>query len=112
MHNAFDDALIAALTAELRRFDELPEVRVVVLAASGKSFSSGADLGWMKRMAGYSREENLRDGMALAGLMRTLDGMKKPTIARVQGAAFGGRRRPGGVLRYRHCQHGGDLFPL
>jgi len=90
VHNAFDDMLIAALTAELRRVDQLPEVRVVVLAASGKSFSAGADLGWMKRMASYSQKENLRDGMALAGLMRTLDGMKKPTIARVQGAAFGG----------------------
>ncbi len=90
VHNAFDDVLIAALTAELRRLDGLPEIRVVVLAANGKSFSSGADLGWMKRMAKYSQAENLRDGMALAGLMRTLDGMRKPTIARVQGAAFGG----------------------
>jgi len=90
VHNAFDDALIAALTAELHRLDELPQARVVVLAANGKSFSAGADLNWMRRMAKYPREENLRDAMALAGLMRTLDGMKKPTIARVQGAAFGG----------------------
>jgi methylglutaconyl-CoA hydratase len=90
VHNAFDDALIAALTADLHRLDELPQARVVVLAANGKSFSAGADLNWMRRMAKYSREENLRDAMALAGLMRTLDGMKKPTIARVQGAAFGG----------------------
>lgn len=90
VHNAFDDALIAALTAELRRVDGSAEARVVVLAANGKSFSAGADLIWMKRMARYSREENLRDAAALAGLMRTLDGMKKPTIARVQGAAYGG----------------------
>ena len=90
VHNAFDDALIAALTAELHRLDELPQARVVVLAANGKSFSAGADLNWMRRMAKYSREENLRDAVALAGLMRTLDGMNKPTIARVQGAAFGG----------------------
>jgi methylglutaconyl-CoA hydratase len=90
VHNAFDDVLIAALTAELRRLEQLPEARVIVLAANGKSFSAGADLNWMRRMAKYSREENLRDAMALAGLMRTLDGMKKPTIARVQGAAFGG----------------------
>ena len=90
VHNAFDDALIAALTAELRRLDQLPEVRVIVLAANGKSFSAGADLNWMRRMAKYTREENLRDAVALADLMRTLDGMKKPTIARVQGAAFGG----------------------
>ena len=90
VHNAFDDILIAALTAELRRLDQLPEARVIVLAANGKSFSAGADLNWMRRMAKYSREENLRDAMALAGLMRTLDGVKKATIARVQGAAFGG----------------------
>jgi methylglutaconyl-CoA hydratase len=90
VHNAFDDALIAALSAELRRLEQLPEARVIVLAANGKSFSAGADLKWMRRMATYSREENLRDAMALADLMRTLDGVKKPTIARVQGAAFGG----------------------
>ena len=90
VHNAFDDVLIAALSAELRRLDALPEARVIVLAASGKSFSAGADLNWMRRMAKYSQAENLRDGMALAGLMRTLDGMRKPTIARVHGAAFGG----------------------
>jgi methylglutaconyl-CoA hydratase len=90
VHNAFDDTLIAALTAELRRLEQLPEARVIVLAANGKSFSAGADLNWMRRMATYSREENLRDAMALAGLMRTLDGVQKPTVARVQGAAFGG----------------------
>ena len=90
VHNAFDDGFIAALGAELRRLDALPEARVIVLAASGKSFSAGADLNWMRRMAKYSQAENLRDGMALAGLMRTLDGMRKPTIARVHGAAFGG----------------------
>ena len=90
VHNAFDDALIAAMTAELRRLDQLPEARVIVLAANGKSFSAGADLNWMRRMAKYSQAENLRDAMALAGLMRTLDGVKKPTVARVQGAAFGG----------------------
>jgi len=90
VHNAFDDILIAALTAELRRLDQLSAARVVVLAANGQSFSAGADLNWMRRMAGYSHEENLKDALALAGLMRVLDGMKKPTIAKVQGAAFGG----------------------
>src|ERR1700716_1704701 len=69
VHNAFDDVVIAALTAELRRIDLLPQVRVVVLAASGTSFSAGADLNWMRRMATSSRVENLRDALALAGLM-------------------------------------------
>lgn len=90
VHNAFDDHLIAELTAELRRLDQAPEVRVVVLAANGKSFSAGADLNWMRRMAKYSQAENLRDAVALAGLMHALYGLRKPTIARVQGAAFGG----------------------
>lgn len=90
VHNAFDDALIAALSAELLRLDHAPMVRVVVLAANGRSFSAGADLNWMQRMAGYSEAENLRDAAAMAGLMRTLHDLHKPTIARVQGAAFGG----------------------
>ncbi len=89
-HNAFDDALIAELTAEFRSLDSNAAVRVIVLSAVGKSFSAGADLNWMKRMAGYTEAENLRDAMGLATLMRTLHGMTKPTIARVQGAAYGG----------------------
>ena len=90
VHNAFDDLLIAELTSELQRLDSEPQVRVVLLAASGKSFSAGADLNWMRRMADYSREENLADSMALAGLMSTLNRLSKPTIALVQGAAYGG----------------------
>jgi methylglutaconyl-CoA hydratase len=65
-------------------------VRVVVLAAQGPSFSAGADLNWMKAMAGYSRAENVEDARRLARLMRTLNGLPRPTVALVQGAAFGG----------------------
>ncbi len=90
MHNAFDDAMIADLTAKLKDLESNDGVRVVVLAAEGKSFSAGADLNWMKRMAGYSYEENFEDAMGLGGLLETLNFLKKPTIARVQGAAFGG----------------------
>ncbi len=90
LHNAFDDRLIAALTLELQELQADPTVRVVVLAAAGKSFSAGADLNWMRRMAGYSWEENLADAQVLAELMRTLNYLSKPTIARVQGAAYGG----------------------
>src|SRR5690606_11107872 len=89
-HNAFDDALIAALTQTLRYLDADDSVTVVVIAGAGKSFSAGADLNWMRRMADYSREENQSDAEALAALMETLNGLDKPTIARVQGAAFGG----------------------
>jgi len=90
VHNAFDDRLIAALTTQLRELDANAQVRVVVLAANGKSFSAGADLNWMKRMAAYSEAENLRDAVGLGDLMHTLSTMSKPTIARVQGAAYGG----------------------
>ncbi len=89
-HNAFDDALIADLTRELKILGGNETVRVVVLSAVGKSFSAGADLNWMKRMSAYSEEENFRDAMALGELMRSLHALPKPTIARVQGAAYGG----------------------
>ncbi len=89
-HNAFDDTLIARLTEALEAFGADPAVRVVVLASTGASFSAGADLGWMQRMAGYSEAENLEDAAALARLMRTLDRLEKPTVAVVQGAAYGG----------------------
>ncbi len=90
VHNAFDDRLIAALTEALEALGADGAVRAVVLAAEGKSFSAGADLGWMKRMASYGEAENLADARALARLMETLDRLPKPTIAKVQGAAFGG----------------------
>ena len=83
VHNAFDDTLIGTLTEELRRVEADGKVRVVVLAGRGKSFSAGADLGWMKRMAGYTEAENRRDAEALAELLRTLNSLKKPTIAAV-----------------------------
>jgi len=90
IHNAFDDTLIAALTCELKRLGRDDDVRVVILAARGKSFSSGADLNWMRRMADFTLEENLSDAMELAELMKTLANLPKPTIALVQGAAIGG----------------------
>ena len=90
IRNAFDDALIATLT---KAFDELNRdkaVKIVVLGGNGPAFCAGADLNWMKRMAGYSYDENLRDAGALADMLATLDGLDKPTIARVHGAAFAG----------------------
>jgi len=90
IHNAFDDRIIADLTAALRRLADDAAVRVVVLTGSGESFSAGGDLNWMRRMAGYSDAENLADAMALAELLRTLNELAKPTVARVNGAAFAG----------------------
>lgn len=90
LHNAFDAGLIAALTDALDAAACDPAVRAVVLAGAGTSFSAGADLAWMRSMAGASEADNRRDALALARLMRTLDELPKPTLARVQGAAFGG----------------------
>ncbi|AXA84168.1 enoyl-CoA hydratase [Lysobacter oculi] len=90
VHNAFDDSLIAAMTEALQGLGEDASVRAVVLEGEGASFSAGADLNWMRGMAKMSEAENRDDSLALARLMRTLDELPKPTIARVQGAAFGG----------------------
>ncbi len=90
IHNAFDDALIAALTERYQALDKDDSVRVVILAANGKSFSAGADLNWMRRMAGYTEAENVADAERLAALLRTIDRLSKPTLARVQGSVFAG----------------------
>ena len=90
IRNAFDDALIAALTQALRALDADDKVRAVVLAGNGPAFCAGADLNWMQRMAGYSYEKNLADARALAAMLKTLDRMRKPTLARVHGPAFAG----------------------
>lgn len=89
-HNAFDDHIIAKLTELFNRAARDTNARVVVLQASGKSFCAGADLNWMKRMANYSYEQNVADANALATMLHTLYTLPKPTIAKVQGAAFGG----------------------
>lgn len=89
-HNAFDDHLIAALTDELAALAAAPHVRVVILAATGASFSAGADLAWMQRIATYTEAENLEDARRLAKLMHTLDTLPKPVVAAVQGSAYGG----------------------
>ena len=90
LHNAFDENLILELTAACVALDRDKDVRVVVLAGRGRSFSAGADLNWMKRAADNGIADNQNDARALAKMLRTLAEMKKPTIARVQGAALGG----------------------
>ncbi len=89
-HNAFDDAIIAELTAKLKQVDADPSVRVVVLTAVGKTFSAGGDLAWMRSMAQYSKKQNLDDALKLAELMEVLYSLSKPTVARVNGPAYGG----------------------
>lgn len=90
IRNAFDDAQIERLTRALREAEADSRVRVVVIAGNGPAFCAGADLNWMKRMASYGYEQNLADATALAEMLRTLDRMTKPTLARVHGPAFAG----------------------
>ena len=90
VRNAFDEALIAALANAFAELDADTSVRAVVLAVNGPAFCAGADLNWMKRMAGYGHEENVRDARALADMLAALERMAKPTIARVHGPAFAG----------------------
>jgi len=89
-HNAFDDAIIKQLTDIFNDISQRDDISIMILASNGKSFSAGADLGWMKRMAGYSYEDNLKDANALAQMLKALNFLPQTTIAKIQGAAFGG----------------------
>ena len=90
IRNAFDDALIANLAKTLKKLDADSSVRAVVLMGAGPAFCAGADLNWMKRMAGFTLKQNYDDARALADMLKTLDRMSKPTIARVHGPAYAG----------------------
>ncbi len=89
-HNAFDEQLVTEMTTGLLALEADPRVRVIVLSSTGKSFCAGADLHWMKKAASHTSQENLRDARNFARLMSTLNELTKPTIARVQGPAYGG----------------------
>jgi methylglutaconyl-CoA hydratase len=90
VHNAFDAALVARLTRLLVELKSRPELRVVVLTGAGRSFSAGADVHWMRSMASCSEEENFEDALHLADLVSLLNAMPVPTVARINGHAFGG----------------------
>jgi methylglutaconyl-CoA hydratase len=90
VHNAFNEVVIAELTAAFGAMGERDDVRVVVLAGTGASFSAGADIHWMRRMVDYSYEENVADAGEMASMLRAIRACPKPVIARVHGATFGG----------------------
>jgi methylglutaconyl-CoA hydratase len=90
LRNAFDEQMIAEITAAFRDASADPKVRIVVLAAAGKAFCAGADLSWMRRMAGFSDAENQRDARLLATMLHTIYHCPKPVIARVQGDCYAG----------------------
>jgi methylglutaconyl-CoA hydratase len=90
VRNAFNEELIGDLTTWAATVPSDGSVRVVVIRGAGASFCAGADLQWMSRMAGYSREENVADATVAASMFLALDSLPVPVIARVHGAALGG----------------------
>lgn len=90
VRNAFNDTLIGELHAAINELGSDKNVRAILLAGAGKSFSAGADLNWMKAAADYSIEENEADAMRLSDMLLALNMVPKPVIARVHGSAFGG----------------------
>ncbi len=90
VRNAFNDDVIAELKNAFIEAGLAADVRCVVLAAEGPAFCAGADLNWMRRMADYTRDENLADAGQLAAMLRAIYECPKPTLARVQGDVFAG----------------------
>jgi methylglutaconyl-CoA hydratase len=90
VRNAFNDEVIAALTRSFEALSQDKDLRVVVLGAHGKAFCAGADLNWMKAMAGYSWDENRADAQRLADMLWTLDQCPVPVVGRVQGDCYAG----------------------
>jgi methylglutaconyl-CoA hydratase len=90
VRNAFNDAVIAEITQAFSHLGAQGDVRCIVLAAEGPAFCAGADLNWMRKMADYSRDENVADAAALAEMLRVIYTCPKPTVARVQGDVVAG----------------------
>jgi methylglutaconyl-CoA hydratase len=90
VRNAFNDGVIAELTAAFAGFAQDPELRAVVLAGHGKAFCAGADLSWMRAMAGYSWEQNHADAQALAQMLWQIYSCPVPVVGRVHGDCYAG----------------------
>ena len=90
LRNAFNETAIADLTMAFDEASQDRDVRAIVLAANGPAFCAGADLNWMKKMAGYSAAENEADALRLADMLRTIYYSPKPVVARVQGDCYAG----------------------
>ena len=90
VHNAFDEAMIAAIDAAFAESADDPQARAVVLAGRGKAFCAGADIQWMKRQAEAGEEANLADARRFAAMLHRIAASPRPTIAAVQGACMGG----------------------
>ena len=90
VRNAFNEITIAELSLAFDELGRNDDVRAIVLAANGPAFCAGADLNWMKKMAGYSHSENSEDAGKLADMLRTIYECPKPVVAKVQGDCYAG----------------------
>ncbi len=90
VYNAFDAVMIAELTETLQAAADHEPTRLLVITGAGSCFSAGADINWMRSQVEASQQENERDAMLLADLLRSLNYFPKPSIARINGSAFGG----------------------
>ncbi|WP_186146371.1 enoyl-CoA hydratase-related protein, partial [Burkholderia gladioli] len=90
VRNAFNETMIAEVSAAFESLGARDDVRAIVLTGNGKAFCAGADLNWMRKMAGYSDAENRADAMGLARMLAAVYRCPKPVIARVQGDAYAG----------------------
>jgi methylglutaconyl-CoA hydratase len=90
VRNAFNDVLIAEISTAFAEVEASADTRVVVVAARGQVFCAGADLNWMRTMAGFSHAENHADALKVARMFHAVHSCSRPVIARVQGDAYGG----------------------
>lgn len=90
VHNAFNEEMIQRLTDLFQEADQNNDIRLIILQANGESFCAGADLEWMKRAATYTKQDNINDAQNLDAMLSAIDRCKKPTIAVINGATYGG----------------------
>ncbi|MCX6271540.1 MAG: enoyl-CoA hydratase-related protein [Bacteroidetes bacterium] len=105
IHNAFNEAMISEILDCFHRISEREDIRVVVIRGSGKSFCAGADLNWMRDVAGYSYERNYEESLQLSECFYAIYTCKKPTLAWVHGAAIGGANGLLAACDFAYCSH-------
>ena len=89
-HNAFDEEMIAELNAAMKQLDKEDDVKVLLIKSNGRHFSAGADINWMKQVATYSQDKNIKEAAFLGEFFYKIYHFKKPTVAMVQGNTYGG----------------------
>lgn len=90
VRNAFNDGVIAELTQAFAELGADPQLRCITLAGRGKAFCAGADLHWMKAMAGYDWDANRADAQALADMLHAIYSCPVPVVGRIHGDCYAG----------------------